>query len=131
MGKLKQCQKEYRSTDWYKENHRRWEKEYRRRFPEKALYRSCKKRSQREGIPFDIELSDIVIPDKCPILDTPIVYGSENKNEWPSVDKVNPAKGYTKSNVRVISYRANRMKSNMTIDDVKRMLAMMESHDVW
>lgn len=128
MTKLKQCQKEYRATEWYKENHRRWEKEYRLRFPEKSLLRSCKKRSQREGIEFNIEEADIVIPDRCPILDTPIVYGSEDRNEWPSVDKVNPLKGYVKGNVAVISYRANRMKSNMSIDDVRRLLALMEKH---
>lgn len=131
MTKKKQCQKEYRSTEWYKENHRRWEKEYRRRFPEKSLYRSCRKRARREGIPFNIEESDIVIPDVCPVLNTPIVYGSKDKNEWPSVDKVNPLRGYTKGNVCVISYRANRMKSNMRIEDVRRMLTLMESHNVW
>ena len=130
MTKLKQYQKEYRATDWYKENHRRWEKEYRRRFPEKSLYRSCRKRAQREGIEFNIEESDIVIPSTCPILNIPVVYASENRGEWPSVDKVNPSKGYTKGNVAVISYRANMMKSNMTIDDVKRLLKFMESYDV-
>lgn len=131
MTRKKQCQKEYRATEWYKENHRRWEKDYRRRFPEKSLYRSCRKRARREGISFNIEESDIVIPDICPILNTPIVHGSKDKNEWPSVDKVNPLKGYTKGNVCVISYRANRMKSNMNIEDVRRMLKLMESHNVW
>jgi hypothetical protein len=124
---LNQDQRAYRATEWYKENHRRWEKEYSRRFPEKALLRSCRKRASRNKIEFNIDESDIIIPDICPILLTPIKYGSDNRSEWPSVDKVNPLKGYTKGNITVISYHANRMKSNMSIDDVRRMLALMEA----
>lgn len=130
MVSLSEKQKAYRSTEEYKENHREWEKDYRRRFPEKALLRSCRKRARREGREFELEESDIIIPAICPILETPIVYASEIRGEWPSVDRVDNSKGYIKGNVRVISYKANRLKGDMTLKQVRNLLALMEEHFV-
>ena len=39
----------------------------------------------------------------------------------PALDRLDNAKGYVKGNVVVISYKANRMKSNATIDEIVRL----------
>lgn len=123
---LNQDQREYRSTDWYKENHRRWEKEYRRRNPAKALYTSCRKRAKKTGIAFDIEETDIIIPKLCPILEVPLVYCGPDKANWPTVDRIDNTKGYLKGNISVISYRANSLKSDALVWQIENLLAYMK-----
>jgi len=44
-----------------------------------------------------------------------------------SLDRIVPSKGYTKENVRVISYKANTIKSNANLDDLRRVVAYLEN----
>lgn len=53
----------------------------------------------------------------CPVFGFEMTFGGD-KNLSPSIDRVNPNKGYTKDNVVWISYLANRMKSDVSIDDL-------------
>lgn len=87
----------------------------RERCPEKVLWQGARARSRKSGIPFNIEVSDIVIPATCSVLNIPIYRnrGSFGPNS-PSLDRINPALGYIKGNIRVISHRANMLKSNAT-----------------
>ncbi len=47
-------------------------------------------------------------------------------NNYSTLDRVVPSLGYVKGNVRVISFRANRLKNNATIDEIRAILAYME-----
>lgn len=80
--------------------------------PELYLLKYAKSRARQDNKAFDLELSDIVIPEVCPYLGTPFVM--HDKQKAASLDRVDSTKGYTKDNVRVISYMANRMKNNAT-----------------
>lgn len=81
------------------------------------MWRRAKNRSAQYGVPFDIDVEDIVIPNKCPILFIPL---KENKGkpgayrDSPSLDKIVPELGYVKGNIQVISQMANQMKFNAT-----------------
>jgi hypothetical protein len=46
--------------------------------------------------------------------------GNNTKRSWlnPSLDRIDPNKGYTKDNIQIISVRANAMKSNAQIKDL-------------
>ena len=90
--------------------------------PEKALWYSAKGRANRAGIVFLISLSDILIPDVCPILGIPLARGSGKVHDnSPSLDRVIPELGYVPGNIGVISYQANRYKSNMTIEQIRKL----------
>jgi hypothetical protein len=75
------------------------------------LFRSAKKRALKKGLEFNIELRDIHIPKKCPILKVPLICSTRYS---PSIDRIYPDKGYTKDNIAVISTLANSMKANAT-----------------
>jgi hypothetical protein len=93
---------------------------YRQACPERVLYLSAKNRAKKLGLPFDIELEDIVIPELCPYFQTPIsrLVGKGKVDTNPSVDRIDSSKGYIKGNVQVISLLANRMKQNASIEQM-------------
>lgn len=122
---LERC-KTYRASPDYNEKQRRWSREDRRQNPEKSLHRSCRKRSLKSGLDFDIDISDIVIPEKCPILEEPLMYCGPDRLYWPTVDRIDNTKGYVKGNVRVISYKANMMKCDMLLWQVENLIAYMK-----
>ena len=86
----------------------------------KQMLATVKCRAKREGIDFNLELKDIVIPEFCPLLGIKLCLDNTNEDvsSSPSVDKLIPSKGYTKGNVIVISHRANTIKSNASIDEI-------------
>ena len=89
------------------------------RTKEYRMFIDAKERAIQEGLPFDIELDDVVIPCVCPLLGIDIHKDSEKLcDNSPSLDKLIPSKGYVKGNVLVVSYKANRIKSNASIDEL-------------
>jgi hypothetical protein len=76
-----------------------------------TLYKLAKGRARKKGLEFNIELKDIHIPKKCPILKVPIICSTRYS---PSIDRIYPNKGYIKGNIAVISALANSMKANAT-----------------
>jgi hypothetical protein len=79
---------------------------------------SVKKRATRLGITFDITPDDIVIPKFCPLLGIELKLQSGTLDDSPSVDRIDANIGYIKSNVWVISYRANRAKNNLSLVEI-------------
>lgn len=81
------------------------------------LYFGAKQRAKERGLPFDIEKSDVVIPERCPIFDVPF----ERKTEYAAtLDRFDPTLGYVKGNVWVISRKANVMKNDATKEQLMR-----------
>lgn len=82
---------------------------------------AAKNRAKKEGIPFNIELSDITIPEYCPALGIPLkcnTNSSGSNDNSPTLDKLVPSLGYVKGNVRVISKRANMIKTNANYQEI-------------
>ena len=91
-------------------------------FRPSRLLSSAKSRAMKSNLDFNLELIDIIIPEFCPILGIKL-----NKNrikfgpDSPSLDRVDTTKGYIKGNVKVISHRANTMKSDMTKEQIRKL----------
>ena len=66
-------------------------------------------------------MKDLIIPEYCPLLGIKLEYepGRTNNSNTPSLDKIDPTKGYIKGNVRIISYKANTMKNNATREELE------------
>lgn len=91
------------------------------RSSEIIMLEGAKRRSKKSGLPCDITCDDIVIPDNCPVLKE-IVLRRKRDGEWhwdsPTLDRIDNRRGYVRGNVRVISFRANKLKSDQSLDQV-------------
>lgn len=87
---------------------------------ESALFRSAKARAKLKNIEFLLEKDDIVIPEYCPYLGTPLTRCRGEGAIWtnPSVDRINNKLGYVKTNIEIISRKANVMKQDATIEEL-------------
>ena len=106
------------STDQAKKISREW---YRNHY-EKVLWYSARRRAIKKGIPFTIKVEDIVIPKHCPVLGIPIGPHSKPCDNSASIDRIDSNKGYTKDNIVVVSFKVNTMKSNGSIEDMKKIV---------
>jgi hypothetical protein len=103
---------------------------------EGRLHYTAKKRAKESGLTFNLDVEDIVIPDKCPILGFPldcrIGINPDRKPRFnaPSVDRLNSSLGYTKGNVVIMSYKANVLKKDGTSEEHFKVAEFMEKMGV-
>lgn len=86
------------------------------------LLREIKCRCRKNNIPFNVSVKDFTeFPTHCPDLRVPLIYGNKAKASPHSatVDRIIPELGYVSGNVRIISYRANVMKQNASLEEMK------------
>lgn len=96
------------------------------------LFYGAKQRATRKNIPFSITVSDIVLPDRCPVLGIPIRVGRDKCSPGsPSLDRIKPKLGYVPGNIAVISYRANTLKSDGTLEEIEAVAAYLRKASSW
>lgn len=106
---------------WRKANPDRCKAHADKRKGAKSLLNGAKQRAKRFGLPFNIELDDIVIPTHCPALGITLQYGIGKMHfASPTLDRIIPELGYVKGNVAVISLKANTIKNNATPEEIKK-----------
>jgi len=92
--------------------------------PRKRMLRCARLRAKAAGVPFELTIDDIEIPEVCPALGIPLVAGmGRNNPNGPSLDRTVPALGYVRGNVRVISHRANSLKNDATPEELAALAA--------
>jgi hypothetical protein len=93
----------------------------------RVMFYDARKRAKKKGHEFSITLDDIHIPLSCPVLLIELNYGVGKRTEHsPSLDRIDNTRGYVKGNVAVISWRANRIKSNVTAVDLRNVANWMD-----
>lgn len=93
----------------------------------KYLWQMSRRRARAKGLEHTIEPDDIVVPDLCPILQVPLnrYRGGFDRTSY-SLDRIDSSRGYVKGNCRVISWRANAIKSSLTLEELERMVMYMK-----
>lgn len=95
--------------------------------PIRRWIQSAKRRAERNGWEFDLDY-DIVVPEFCPVLGIKLSpVRSRHSPASPSLDRFDNAKGYTKGNVRVISWRANKLKCDGSLEEFRKIVAYLEN----
>ena len=93
-----------------------------------GLYRSAKYRARSKNIPFDISVEDIVVPTNCPVFGILLKYGvGHHCPESPTLDRIVPSLGYVRGNIAVISLRANMIKNDASVEDLKKVLSWLQN----
>lgn len=134
LGKKKTCKscvrqagRVYGTTERGRFKHAERERNRRRDRPEQAMYDLAKQRAKKRGLDFDLTVEDIVIPDCCPVLGIPLITGLPKVNDnSPTLDRVDNTLGYTRDNVVVISWRANRLKGTANAEELRKILRYMD-----
>lgn len=98
-----------------------------RKFPERYLWDAANQRSKKFNIEFNLKIEDIVIPEFCPILNVRLEQIRGRRKFAPSIDRKDSSLGYTKENIAVISWQANKYKSNMSKEDIERLYDYISS----
>jgi len=93
------------------------QKRYRLRHPIRTMLAKAKQRAKQSGLDYDLEESKLSIPKTCPWLGIPITLEGPKDNS-PALDRVDNTRGYTQDNVEIISWKANRLKSDASLDEL-------------
>jgi hypothetical protein len=93
----------------------------------RQMLRDAARRASGKSLNFDIDFDCIrpLVVSHCPVLGTPLQWSCCRGDSpvslagSPSLDRIDPTKGYVKGNVWIISHRANRIKSDATHEELK------------
>ena len=86
---------------------------------------NAKSRAKRDNVPYNLTIAylESIVTDTCPIFGTPFVWGASGlgkgntRDDTPTLDRILPELGYIEGNVAFLSYRANRVKDNGTMQE--------------
>ena len=81
----------------------------------KYLLKYAKSRSVKKGLEFSLTEKDIVIPKVCPVFRTN--FTTTGRKYTPSIDRIDPSKGYIPGNIQIISQLANAIKWDSTREE--------------
>lgn len=88
----------------------------------KMIVSAARRRCVKSGVLFELDYRDINIPEYCPVLGIPLFpsFGKRGpQDNSPTLDRIVCSKGYVPGNVEVISWKANRLKSDATPHDLR------------
>jgi hypothetical protein len=137
------------SAEWVQENRERrnaYMREWNRRNPESRRYHQkrvradhparlllykAKERAKAKGLEFDLTEEDLQpLPIHCPVFGTELNYAAPKQcAASPSLDRVDNSKGYVKGNVVVVSWRANNLKSNASVAELRALVRFYEGRE--
>ena len=109
-----------------------------RKNPYSQIYYNTKKRAKEKNFKFDLDkdfIKDLYdnAPKYCPVLGIEMRYAEigTKKNQSdnsPSIDRIDPRKGYTKDNVIIMSNLANRIKTDATKEQIEKVWKFLKNN---
>lgn len=97
----------------------------------RRLLSGAKRRARIKGIPFDLTEEDFKLPRVCPVLAFPLRVNRGGKAQAfnsPTLDLIHPKLGYVPGNVLCVSSRANQIKSDATLVELRRVVKFYERY---
>ncbi len=118
----------------HKEEAAEWQRQWRANNPRETMIINARARAKKGGYPCTITVADLEWPTHCPIFGIELDYNATptgqrkhaKRDAFPTLDKRDPFLGYTPGNVFVISYKANRLKQDATIGQLRALLRYAE-----
>lgn len=96
----------------------------------KHLLSRLRASAKRRNIPFELsssDIDDIGIPISCPVLGIPLRFNSgEPRNDSVSFDRIDSSRGYTRDNLIIVSHRVNQLKSNASLEEMRKIVDYYE-----
>ena len=90
----------------------------------RELLNHLKQSAKKRNIHFDLtmdDLNNLSFPLTCPILGIPLYFNRGfAADDSYSVDRISNDVGYTIDNVIIVSNRVNTLKSNATVDEMRK-----------
>jgi hypothetical protein len=122
-----QCESEARQKPSVKAAKKAYYREYSQQ-PENKL-RKLQQGAEARNIEFTIDESHLPpIPSHCPVLGVKFYSKSDNGRDWsPSIDRIDNSKGYVPGNIMWMSHRANTLKSDASLSEMKRLAKFFSS----
>jgi|SRR6185503_19320351 len=112
----------------YREKLRARDRKRHRKFPERMLLTKARARAKQDKVACTIVLGDIIIPKTCPVLGIKLYKGSRKRHDGsPTLDRVILDQGYIPGNVAVISHRANRIKSDASLQELEALIRWLNN----
>lgn len=88
--------------------------------PRKVMLNHARARAKQKDLDFNIDMEDLIVPEKCPLLEIPLIVGKNKILEnSPTIDRIDNNLGYIKGNVLVVSHKANTIKNNLTVEKLE------------
>lgn len=97
------------------------------------IMKRLQKNAERDGTEFLITKDDLNWPEFCPVFGIKLNYfgNIKDRNYSPSIDRINPNFGYIKGNVHIISNRANTIKQDATVKELRLLTDFLEKLSVY
>lgn len=94
--------------------------EWKQRSTTNAIYVEAKRVADDLGLPFTWKIADVAIPAKCPVFGMPLEYSKPKRHPaTPVAILIDPALGFTRGNVRIVSYTAAAIRGEVTPADLR------------
>jgi hypothetical protein len=112
---------------------REYQKQRRKSFEYRLqmLLNASKQRAKLKNREHSITLKDIKdlypVDGKCPVFGFNLEFNDAGFRETsPSIDRIDSDRGYTKDNIQIISWKANRLKAYATVEDLEILVAFLK-----
>ena len=96
-----------------------------------TAFHNAKKRAADNGLEFSItkQWLEENAPQTCVLLGVELIYNANKSSpSTASLDRKDSAKGYTPDNCKIISFKANRIKSNASVEEIITLAKNMQNY---
>lgn len=97
------------------------------------LYAVCRDKFRRKKAnshkhEWSVTFGELDWPTHCPVLGIELDYFAESRQEnSPSFDRIDSTIGYVTGNVKIISWRANRIKNDGTVEEHEKIIEYLRT----